>query len=46
MNDQGQNEQGEEPQSDDRDRADQGRKNREEMDEPPPHGTDPLHEGP
>lgn len=27
-------------------RAEQGRKNRDEMDEAPPHGTDPLHEGP
>jgi hypothetical protein len=32
--------------ADDKDRAEQGRKNREAMDEPPPHGTDPLHEGP
>jgi hypothetical protein len=24
----------------------EGRKNREELDEVPPHGTDPLHEGP
>lgn len=27
-------------------RAEEGRKNRDEMDEAPPHGTDPLHEGP
>ena len=32
--------------TDDKDRAEEGRKNRDEMDEPPPHGTDPLHEGP
>lgn len=27
-------------------RAEEGRKNRAEMDEPPPPGADPLHEGP
>jgi hypothetical protein len=39
-------EQGTEQATDDKKRAEQGRKNREEMNEPPPHGTDPLHEGP
>ncbi len=32
--------------AEDKERAEQGRKNRQDMDEPPPHGTDPLHEGP
>jgi hypothetical protein len=32
--------------SDDRKIAQQGEKNRKEMDEVPEHGTDPLHEGP
>lgn len=27
-------------------RAEEGRKNRERMDDTPPPGTDPLHEGP
>lgn len=27
-------------------RGEEGRKNRDEMDDVPPHGTDPLHEGP
>ncbi len=30
----------------DKERSEEGRKNREEMDQVPPHGTDPLHEGP
>jgi hypothetical protein len=46
MNDQGQDKAAAEPPTDDKQRAEQGRKNREELDEPPPHGTDPLHEGP
>ena len=28
------------------DRREEGEQNRQEMDEIPPHGTDPLHEGP
>ena len=32
--------------SDDPKIAEEGRKNREEIDEVPEHGTDPLHEGP
>jgi hypothetical protein len=32
--------------SDDEEIAREGEKNRREMDEVPPHGTDPLHEGP
>lgn len=32
--------------SDDQQRQEQGRKNREELDATPPPGTDPLHEGP
>jgi hypothetical protein len=31
---------------DDRKIAEEGEKNRKEMDEVPEHGTDPLHEGP
>ena len=31
---------------DDADAKRQGEQNREEMDKVPPHGTDPLHEGP
>lgn len=32
--------------SDDEEIAREGEENRREMDEIPPHGTDPLHEGP
>ena len=32
--------------SDDERIEEEAQKNREEMDEIPPHGTDPLHEGP
>jgi hypothetical protein len=32
--------------SEDSDIAEEGEKNRREMDEIPEHGTDPLHEGP
>jgi hypothetical protein len=32
--------------SDNEEIARQGEENRREMDEVPPHGTDPLHEGP
>ena len=32
--------------SDDKEIAKEGEKNRQQMDEVPPHGTDPLHEGP
>jgi hypothetical protein len=32
--------------SDDEEIGREGEKNRREMDEVPPHGTDPLHEGP
>ncbi|HEY0113151.1 MAG TPA: hypothetical protein VGB59_08350 [Allosphingosinicella sp.] len=32
--------------SDDPKIEEEGEKNREAMDEVPPHGTDPLHEGP
>lgn len=35
-----------EPQPDDEQRAEAGRKSRDELDEVPPPGTDPLHEGP
>ena len=31
---------------DDEEAKKQGEQNRKEMDEVPPHGTDPLHEGP
>ena len=46
MDDQGQDKGGEELTPEDKQRAEHGRKNREDMDEPPPHGTDPVHEGP
>jgi hypothetical protein len=32
--------------SDDERIEEEGERNRREMDETPPHGTDPLHEGP
>lgn len=46
MNQDRENKPADQPVSDGEEREEKGRKNRDEMDQPPAPGTDPLHEGP